>query len=59
MAIAAAVSAAEKANYRLVVPIEFEVKHVAVPNPQPTTIYPPHQSERTVVEERPLKKAAA
>lgn len=59
MAITAAVAATEKAGYRLVLPIEFEVKHVAQPNPQPATVYPPHRNERTVVEDRPLKKAAA
>lgn len=63
MAITAAVSAADRAGYRLVFPIEFEVKHVAVPNPRPAPIYPAHLDETSLAEDRPQKgsprKAAA
>lgn len=55
MAITAAVAAAEKAGYRLVIPIEFDVKHVALPNPKPSTSYPPHRDEHWRAEETPKK----
>lgn len=59
MAISAAVAAAEKADYKLVVPIEFEVKHVAVSNPTRPAVYPPHRDETALMEERPAKPKRA
>ncbi len=59
MAISAAVAAAEKAGFRLVVPIEFEVKHVAAVNPARPQVYPAHRDETALMEDRPVKPKRA
>lgn len=58
-AIEAAVEAIERNGYKIVVPIEFEVKHVAVSNPARPAVYPPHRSETSLMEERPGKPKRA
>ena len=49
-AIEAAVEAIEKNGYRLVVPIQFDVTHVAAPKETPGK-YPAHQGERMIAAE--------
>ena len=55
MAIEAAVEAVERNNYKLVVPIEFEVTHEAVPKKPTRGLYPPHKPQGAELNEKKPK----
>ncbi len=59
-AVEAAVEAIERNDYQLVVPIQFEVTHVAVEKTGSKTssssIYPSRPDEGVLVEDKPKKK---
>lgn len=54
MAVKAAVRAIAENNYKLVLPIRFDVSHV--PAPRDPSGYPPHRETSVIIEERDQPK---